>query len=76
MSLTVQKLCWGHPVPGGSRRELFRDFDLVCPTGQFVVIIGGNGSGKSTLLNLLAGTLPASSGSIELEGRLISGLKD
>lgn len=76
MSLTVSKLCWGHPLPTGGRRELFRDFDLRCGTGEFLVVIGGNGSGKSTLLNLLAGSLKASSGSILLQDRQISGQKD
>jgi len=76
MSLTVDKLCWGHAIPTGGWRQLFRNFDLQCSSGQFLVIIGGNGSGKSTLLNLLAGSLRANSGSICLEGRLIGGLRD
>ena len=76
MTLTVRDLCWGHPIPGGGRRELFRNFQFSCPSGQFTVVIGSNGSGKSTLLNLVAGTLRAGSGCIELDGRLISGLAD
>ena len=69
MTLTIQGLAWGHPVPGGSWRQLFEGFSLECPAGQFVVVIGSNGSGKSTLLNLIAGTLPAMAGSLRLEGR-------
>jgi putative ABC transport system ATP-binding protein len=76
MTLVVDDLCWGHPVPGGRWRQLFKDFQLHCPPGQFLVVIGSNGSGKSTLLNLLAGTLMANSGRIELQGRLISGMSD
>ena len=53
MSLRVEQLAWGHPLPGGDWRQLFRDFSFHCPQGQFVVVIGSNGSGKSTLLNLV-----------------------
>lgn len=76
MTLVVQDLCWGHKVPGGRWRQLFQDFQLHCPAGQFLVVIGSNGSGKSTLLNLLAGSLMANSGRIALQGRVISGLSD
>jgi branched-chain amino acid transport system permease protein len=38
------------------------------PTGQITGLIGPNGAGKSTFLAVLAGTLPATSGSILFEG--------
>ena len=76
MTLTIQGLAWGHPVPGGAWRQLFQNFSLACPAGQFVVVIGSNGSGKSTLLNLIAGTLRAGGGSVQLEGRELLGLPD
>ena len=50
--------------------------DLVVPAGQFVTIIGSNGSGKSTLLNAIAGTFPASGGSVLLDGRDVSRLPE
>ena len=71
MSLRVEQLAWGHPLPGGDWRQLFRDFSFHCPQGQFVVVIGSNGSGKSTLLNLVAGTLNAGAGSIHLGDRAL-----
>lgn len=76
MSLCVNQLCWGHAVPGGGWRQLFQDFNLNCPAGQFVVVIGSNGSGKSTMLNLVAGTLKAQSGEIVLQNRPLTGLRD
>ena len=76
MSLQITDLGWGHSVPGGSWRQLFDGFSFSCPTGQFVVVIGSNGSGKSTLLNLIAGTLRAGAGSVQLEGRELLGLPD
>jgi putative ABC transport system ATP-binding protein len=76
MSLQVSDLRWGHPQPGGGWRQLFDGFSLSCSSGQFVVVIGSNGSGKSTLLNLVAGSLQASGGSVQLEGRELLGLPD
>ncbi|MCX5949273.1 MAG: ATP-binding cassette domain-containing protein [Cyanobacteria bacterium] len=76
MSLRVDQLSWGHPVPGGSWRQLFRNFDFLSPSGQFTVVIGSNGSGKSTFLNLLAGTLRCSTGSIRLNDQPLQQLPD
>ena len=69
MTLLIQGLSWGHPIPGGGWRQLFKGFDLSCGNGQFLTVIGNNGSGKSTLLNLIAGTLRLKGGSLELGGR-------
>jgi len=49
--------------------EVFRDFSHVFPAGKVSVVLGPSGSGKTTLLNLIAGILPADSGSIELFGK-------
>ncbi|MEI7665959.1 MAG: ATP-binding cassette domain-containing protein [Synechococcaceae cyanobacterium ELA263] len=76
MSLRVDKLCWGHPVPGGGWRQLFANFDFQSSTGEFTVVIGSNGSGKSTFLNLLAGTLRSNSGSIHLNDKPLQRLSD
>jgi branched-chain amino acid transport system ATP-binding protein len=37
--------------------------------GQFVSIVGPNGAGKTTLFKVIAGTVPARSGTISFEGR-------
>jgi putative ABC transport system ATP-binding protein len=55
---------------------LFTDFNLEIKKGQFVSVVGSNGSGKTTILNLLCGSLPADSGSISVNGREISKLKE
>jgi ABC-type cobalamin/Fe3+-siderophores transport system ATPase subunit len=54
------------------RRSVIADLDLVVPPGSFTVIIGPNACGKSTLLRALAGLLPATSGTVLLEGRDIA----
>jgi len=76
MSLSVAGLSWGHPQPGGTWRQLFHNFALGCPAGQFLVVIGSNGSGKSSLLNLLAGTLRPDEGQIHLGKRPLHKLGD
>ena len=46
---------------------------LEIPERGFVVALGTSGCGKSTLLNAMAGFLPLSSGSIELNGHPVTG---
>lgn len=43
--------------------------------GSIKAVIGPNGAGKTTLFNLIAGSLPASSGSIRFNGGELSGKK-
>ncbi len=47
---------------------------LAVSTGELVSVIGPNGSGKTTLFNLITGLTPPDSGTIQLEGQVISGL--
>src|SRR5437588_8784540 len=47
---------------------------LEVPRGQITGLIGPNGAGKSTFLAVLAGTLPASSGTILFDGEEITKL--
>jgi putative ABC transport system ATP-binding protein len=51
-----------------------KDVSLSLDQGQFFGVTGASGSGKSTLMNLLAGLDRPSSGSIKVQGRLISEL--
>ena len=43
--------------------------NLSLQQGEVHALIGENGAGKSTLMNVLAGLVPADSGSMEVEGR-------
>jgi multiple sugar transport system ATP-binding protein len=47
--------------------------DLTIEDGEFVVFVGPSGCGKSTLLRLIAGLEDTTSGSIEIDGRDVTG---
>lgn len=47
------------------------DINLAVSRGQVLGVLGSNGAGKSTLLNIIAGTVPASSGTISFGAKTI-----
>ena len=59
-----------------TEKKALHDVCLDLVPGDFVTVIGGNGAGKSTLLNLIAGVYTADEGTIVLDGRDISALKE
>ena len=56
--------------------EVLNNIDLNIHKGDFVSIMGPSGSGKSTLLYLLGGLDKPSSGSIKINGKELSIMKD
>jgi len=61
---------------GGRSGEVHavRDVTLQARPGEFVAIVGESGSGKSTLARILLDLIPATSGSVELNGVGIAGM--
>ncbi len=59
---------------GTVRVAALRAVTLSFPRGRLIGVTGASGSGKSTLMNLLGGLDTPSSGSIRVDGRLISDL--
>ncbi|QYU67986.1 ABC transporter ATP-binding protein [Leptolyngbya sp. 15MV] len=58
---------------GGTRhtlRHALRDVSFDMRRGECVGVIGPNGAGKSTLLKIIAGTLSASAGRLDVKGRV------
>ena len=62
----------------GAGESLVRALEDVCfeiEKGDFCVVLGPSGAGKTTLLNLLGGMDKATSGTITVGGRTITGLR-
>lgn len=57
-----------------SRIEVLRDINLEIAQGEFIALLGPSGCGKSTLLRLVAGLDSASSGSVVIGDREVSGI--
>ena len=55
--------------------EALRGINLTIDDGEFVVIVGLSGAGKSTLLRALNGLVPATGGSITIDGDEVVGAK-
>jgi branched-chain amino acid transport system ATP-binding protein len=43
--------------------------------GELVCLVGANGAGKSTLMKVIMGLVPAATGTVELEGRALLGMR-
>ncbi|NIQ15587.1 MAG: ATP-binding cassette domain-containing protein, partial [Candidatus Dadabacteria bacterium] len=52
------------------KRNALNKVNLTLQRGEIVGILGKNGAGKSTLLKIIAGTLEASGGELQVNGRL------
>ncbi len=61
------------PRPDDGELHALGPVDLDLRQGEFFAVVGPSGCGKSTLLEVLAGLTPASSGTVEFEGRPIAG---
>lgn len=53
--------------------EALKDINLSIHRGEFICIVGSSGCGKSTLLSVLEGLNRAKSGSVEINGKEITG---
>ncbi len=67
--LSIRALAGGY-----GRLTVFRNVSLELDRGQTIGLLGANGAGKTTLMKTIAGALPATTGSIALNGRDLSGL--
>jgi len=54
--------------------QVLYGLDLVLNTGEVLCLFGRNGAGKTTTLKAIMGLVPASAGSIRLDGKELTGL--
>ncbi len=61
---------------GGNKVEALRSVSFSVEQGEYVAIMGESGSGKTTLLNILAALDKPTAGTVQLEGRDLSQIKE
>ena len=61
---------------GGEKVEALRSVSFAVEQGEYVAIMGESGSGKTTLLNILAALDKPTAGSVRLDGRDISAMRE
>ncbi len=61
---------------GGNKVEALRSVSFDVEQGEYVAIMGESGSGKTTLLNILAALDKPTSGSVVLDGKDLSKIKE
>src|SRR5215472_10136696 len=62
-------------VVGYGSSTIVHGMSLTAAPGQVVGIVGPNGAGKSTLLKAIAGAIPATAGTVCLDGRDVTNLR-
>lgn len=63
---------WTKGIRGYKTQHVLKDISFEIRQGDFFGIVGRNGSGKSTLLKLISGIYVPDSGTIEVNGKLVS----
>ena len=58
------------------KTEVLKGIDFEIEKGEICVLLGPSGSGKSTLLNIIGGIDQPDSGTITIQGKTISTLKE
>ena len=71
----LKQLAWGGLRKFYAEFPAIKGFDLEIAAGETVGIIGHNGAGKSTLLELICGISAPTSGTVAVNGRVISVLE-
>ncbi|MFK9094725.1 ABC transporter ATP-binding protein [Bacillus salipaludis] len=59
-----------------NKQEVLKGIDIDVERGEFVSIMGASGSGKTTLLNVLSSIDKVSGGTIKIEGKEMTAMKE
>ncbi len=76
--INIRQLAFSYRARGSNLSSSFgmRVAEFTVPKGACTALVGPSGSGKTTLLGLIAGTLRADSGSINVNDQVISKFND
>ena len=72
--ITFENVC-KHYHTGGTVVKAVDDVSFEIEKGEFCVVLGPSGAGKTTILNLLGGMDKATSGTITVGGKVVTGLR-
>jgi NitT/TauT family transport system ATP-binding protein len=70
--IEVKKLCKTFPTSDGVPTTAIENVDLQVGAAEFVSLLGPSGCGKSTLLSLVAGLILPTSGTVVIDGTVVS----
>ena len=71
--IDVDDVCKSFPGAGSEDLRVLDSIDLRLQTGEIVALLGRSGSGKSTLLRIIAGLIPATTGTVRYRGSELNG---
>jgi NitT/TauT family transport system ATP-binding protein len=74
VKLEIERLTKRYWLERDKREVLaLEDVSVSVQDGEFAAIVGPSGCGKTTLLNIVAGLLPYEEGSVQIDGKRVSG---
>ncbi len=73
--IEVKGLCFSR-THGDSKHHILNQLKLSVLASQNLALLGDSGSGKTTFLHILAGFLPADSGSVSVNNQELTQLND
>lgn len=71
--IKARDICKDYPGKGGSVLRILKDISFEVKPGEFVILTGQSGCGKTTLLRILMGLMQATSGTLEMSGKVVRG---
>ena len=71
--LSIKNLSMRFDLPDGGSVQALKSVSVDLKRGELLSVLGPSGCGKTTLLNIVAGFLSPTSGTVELNGRIVTG---